>query len=130
MAEKFVKPLWMLFTAITLSSLLWLSAQTVPSDQAEYYADSDFYAASQEPSESLAVVLSISTALKFQHAQQFSNWQFIELVKDLLPVLSSDAYLMTEPIAEPWFLFPSTCQFRLSGWKDASLQYKIKNAFI
>ena len=130
MQENVVKQGWMFIATILLCLLLSLFAESFSSHQANYYAHSDSYTLSLDPSESLAVVFAISTASKFEHLKQFAKWLFVQISLDQLPVLSADAYLMTEPITEPWFLFPSISRFRLSGWKDASLQYKIKNALL
>jgi hypothetical protein len=131
-----VKQAWMFITAIALCSLFGFSAVSVLSHQADNYAHSGTYvhsgtyAVSQDTSDSLAVVTAISTAVKFEHLKQFAKWQHVGISQAQLPVLTCDAHLTTEPITEPWFLFSSFSRFRLAGWKDASLQYKIKNAFI
>jgi hypothetical protein len=124
------KQAWMFITAIALCSLLGLSAVSFSSHQDDNYAHSDPYAVSQDASDSLAVVTAISTAVKFEHLKQFAKWLHVGMSQTPLPVLSSAAHLITEPIPDPWFVFSSFSRFRLAGWKDASLQYKIKNAFI
>jgi hypothetical protein len=124
------KQSWMFITAIALCSLLGLSAVSFSSHQADNYAHSDSYAVSQDASDSLAVVTAISIAVKFEHLKQFAKWLHVGMSQVQLPVLSSAAHLTTEPIPELWFLFSSFSRFRLAGWKDASLQYKIKSTFI
>ncbi len=130
MLGNVAKQAWMFITAIALCSLLGLSAVSFSSHQDDNYAHSDPYAVSQDASDSLAVVTAISTAVKFEHLKQFAKWLHVGMSQTPLPVLSSAAHLITEPIPDPWFVFSSFSRFRLAGWKDASLQYKIKNAFI
>ncbi|WP_133470931.1 hypothetical protein [Paraglaciecola marina] len=130
MGENLVKQACLFITTVVLCSFIILSAESFSSHQTDNPAHSDSYTVSLDSSEPFSVVISISTAIKFEHPKQLAKWLFVKIYQEQLPDLSSDAYLMTEPITEPWFLFPSISRFRLSGWKDASLQYKIKNTFI
>jgi hypothetical protein len=70
----------------------------------------------------------IHSASKFENRSQFANWTEVE--QHFFQRLSSDDYLMKEPINIHWFLQVACDRLRVSGWKDSNLLYKFINALI
>ena len=69
-----------------------------------------------------------SPASQFASNAQIANWFLID--QYFVPLFASDNYLATRPINIDWFLQVACDRFRLSGWKDCSLLYKLINALI
>ena len=94
-------------------------------------AQADIVAMSDTLDEPVAsVLIPYSSASNFEHPKQAPRWQFEGGDENVFSVNPTYAHLLTESIAVDWFLTTVSNRFRLSGWKDLGLQYRIKNAFI
>ena len=69
-----------------------------------------------------------SSAGQFESNAQIASWFQVE--QHFARRFASDDYLATRPINIDWFLQVACDRFRLSGWKDCSLLYKLINALI
>lgn len=77
-----------------------------------------------------AVVLNLSQASQFQHQQQSPVWTLFNVSGAFLLTRVADAHYYTEALPSLWLIAASPPRDKLAGWKDASLQFKIKNAFV
>jgi hypothetical protein len=72
--------------------------------------------------------LSISSASKFENCRQAANWTDIKPLPSL--TIKANDYLIKVSIELDWFLTVACDRFRMSGWRDVGLLYKIINALI
>ncbi|MCP1340243.1 hypothetical protein NJR55_11655 [Idiomarina sp. M1R2S28] len=117
-------------TAIMLCVFCWLFFSNPDSTTNTQFAFADTIVTS-EVSDDVAVSASpYLSASQFEHHKQSANWQFERVDETKFSVAVANIYLLTEPILVDWFLIKPSSRFRLSGWKDVGIQFKIKNAFI
>lgn len=107
---------------------LLFSNPAASSSNQQFVADT--YLTVEASDDTAASFLSYSSASNFEHNKQSAKWQFERIDETAFSIPLADTYLLAEPIIVDWFLIKPSSRFRLSGWKDASLQFKIKNAFI
>lgn len=77
-----------------------------------------------------AVLLNLSQASQFQHHQQSPLWTLFDVSGAFLLTRVADAHYFTDALPLLWLIAASPPRDKLAGWKDASLQFKIKNAFV
>ncbi len=77
-----------------------------------------------------AVLFNLSQASQFQHQQQSPLWTLFDVSGAFLLTRVADAHYFTEALPLLWLIAASPPRDKLAGWKDASLQFKIKNAFV
>ncbi|NRA72234.1 MAG: hypothetical protein HRU24_14535 [Gammaproteobacteria bacterium] len=94
------------------------------------YVENSGYSLLLDSSDSPATSPSIYSASIFEHHRQAAKWLMTEIIDNLKPTPDSDHYLLPETLPPQWFLLLLTTKHRISGWKDANLIYKIKNALI
>lgn len=116
-------------TAIMVCLFCWLFFSNTGSATTEFVV-TDTLVVSDGSDGSAASLSFYTSASHFEHHKQSADWQFERIDESTFVPMVADAYLLAEPILIDWFLIKPSSRLRLAGWKDASLQFKIKNAFI
>ncbi|WP_417440864.1 hypothetical protein [Idiomarina sp.] len=117
-------------TAIMLCVFCWLFFTNPDSTTNTQLVVADAFVTSQANDDTAVSASLYSSASQFEHHKQSANWQFERIDETKFSVAVANSYLLTEPILVDWFLIKPSSRFRLSGWKDVGIQFKIKNAFI
>lgn len=117
-------------TAIMLCVFCWLFFSNPDSTTKTQFVVADTFATSEAGNDPAFSSSPYSSASQFEHHKQSANWQFERIDETKFSVAVANIYLLTEPILVDWFLIKPASRFRLSGWKDVGIQFKIKNAFI